>query len=291
MAQKGWRYLDMSVFSFNLMTIFISMPPLSCTFALYLLVQIVVSRVYCSYNQGMKVEELHSWQVSTTEALDIQRRLAQQVSRGNHISTPHFIAGVDISTGKAQGVATGAVVVLDYPKLRIVEEQVAQGNLDLPYVPGLLSFRESPLMLAAFEKLTITPDLILVDGQGIAHPRRLGLASHLGLFLNTPTIGCAKSLLCGRHEEPGIDAGSYTEVVDRGETVGVALRTRPGVKPVYVSIGHKVDLEAAIYWVLECCRGYRLPEPTRLAHLAAGGNLKPERTAAPEASHQKRLFE
>jgi len=239
----------------------------------------------------MKVEALHSWQVSTTEALDIQRELARQVSRDNQITTPRFIAGVDISVGKAQGVATGAVVVLEYPELRLVETQVAQGRLELPYVPGLLSFRESPLTLAACEKLTITPDLILVDGQGIAHPRRLGLASHLGLFLNTPTIGCAKSLLCGRHEEPGIDAGSYTEVVDRGETVGVALRTRPGVKPVYVSIGHKVDLEAAIYWVLECCRGYRLPEPTRLAHLAAGGNLKPERTAAPEASHQKRLFE
>ena len=223
----------------------------------------------------MRVEELHSWQVSTTEALDIQRRLAQQVSRGNHISTPRFIAGVDISVGKAQGVATGAVVVLEYPQLRIVEEQVAQGNLDLPYVPGLLSFRESPLMLAAFGKLSVTPDLILVDGQGIAHPRRLGLASHLGLFLNTPTIGCAKSLLCGQHEEPGFEPGSYAEIIDSEDTIGAALRTKQRVKPVYVSIGHKVDLKAAIYWVLACCRGYRLPEPTRLAHLAAGGNLKP----------------
>jgi len=226
----------------------------------------------------MKVKALHSWQVSTTEALDIQRRLARQVSRSNHIATPRFIAGVDISVGKAQGVATGAVVVLEYPELRLVETQVAQGRLDFPYVPGLLSFRESPLTLAACEKLAITPDLILVDGQGIAHPRRLGLASHLGLFLDIPTIGCAKSLLCGRHEEPSFDAGSYAEIVDRGETIGAALRTRPGVKPVYVSIGHKVDLEAAIYWVLKCCRGYRLPEPTRLAHLAAGGNLKTKYT-------------
>ncbi len=140
-------------------------------------------------------------------------------------------------------------------------------------------------MLAACEKLTITPDLILVDGQGIAHPRRLGLASHLGLFLDIPTVGCAKSLLCGRHEEPGFDAGSYTEVVDRGETIGAALRTRSGVKPVYVSIGHKVDLEIAIDWVLQCCRGYRLPEPTRLAHLAAGGNLKPDSPAATKVVH------
>lgn len=251
---------------------------------------IVASRVYCGYNQGVKIEKLHSWQVNTAEALNIQRRLAQQVSRSNQVTTPHFIAGVDISAGKAQGMATAAVVVLEYPELKLVETQVVQGRLDFPYVPGLLSFRESPLTLTSCEKLAVTPDLILVDGQGIAHPRRLGLASHLGLLLNTPTIGCAKSLLCGRHEEPGVEPGSYSEVVDRDETIGAALRTKLGVKPVYVSIGHKVDLEAAIYWVLECCRGYRLPEPTRLAHLTAGGKLKLERTAAPEASYQERLF-
>jgi len=253
---------------------------------------IVAGKAYCGYNQGMKVETLHSWQVSTTEALDIQRRLARQVSRSSQVTTPRFIAGVDISAGNARGVATGAVVVLEYPELRVVETQVAQGRPGFPYVPGLLSFRESPLTLAACEKLAVTPDLILVDGQGIAHPRRLGLASHLGLLLNTPTIGCAKSLLCGQHKEPGFDTGSYAEVVDGGETIGVALRTKSGVKPVYVSIGHKVDLQAAIHWVLECCRGYRLPEPTRFAHLAAGGNLKTERDmVTPEASYQERLFE
>jgi len=248
-------------------------------------------RLYCGYNQGVKVERLHSWQVSTAQALDIQRKLAAQVSRSSQGITPHFIAGVDISAGKGQEMATGAVVVLEYPDLRLVETKVTQGRINFPYVPGLLSFRESPLTLAACEKLSITPDLILVDGQGIAHPRRLGLASHLGLFLNIPTIGCAKSLLCGQHEEPGIEPGSYAEVTDRGETIGVVLRTRPGVKPVYVSIGHKVDLQTAIYWVLKLCRGYRLPEPTRLAHLAAGGNLKPESTVAPEVSYQGKLFE
>jgi len=216
--------------------------------------------------------------------------LAAQVTRSSQVTTPRFIAGVDISAANAQGMATGAVVVLEYPELRVVETQVAQGRPNFPYVPGLLSFRESPLTLAACEKLTITPDLILVDGQGIAHPRRLGLASHLGLFLDTPTIGCAKSLLCGQHEEPGAKPGSYAEVVDRGETIGVALRTRPGVKPVYVSIGHKVDLETAIYWVMKCCRDYRLPEPTRLAHLAAGGNLKSENTVALQISYQGKLF-
>jgi len=236
------------------------------------------------------VERLHSWQVSPAQALDIQRRLAAQVSRSSQVTTPRFIAGMDISAANAQGIATGAVVVLEYPELRLAETKVAQARPNFPYVPGLLSFRESPLTLAACEKLTVTPDLILVDGQGIAHPRRLGLASHLGLLLNTPTIGCAKSLLCGQHEEPGAEPGSYAEVVDRGETIGVALRTRLGVKPVYVSIGHKVDLETAIYWVLECCRGYRLPEPTRLAHLAAGGNLKIERDTS-EVDYQGRLFE
>lgn len=232
----------------------------------------------------MKVESLHSWQVSIAQALDIQRRLAAQVSRTSEVVTPRFIAGVDISAGKAQGVATGAVVVLQYPELGVVETKVVNSKLNFPYIPGLLSFREAPLTLAACQELTITPDLILVDGQGIAHPRRMGLASHLGLFLNLPTIGCAKSLLCGRHQVPGIEPGSYAEVVDNGETIGVALRTKLGVKPIYVSIGHKIDLQTAIYWVINCCRGYRLPEPTRLAHLAAGGSL------APKAGYQGKLF-
>ena len=233
---------------------------------------------------SVEVRRLHSWQLSPTQAFDIQQRLAAQVSRSGEVAAPRFIAGVDIAVGRGQGMATGAAVVLSYPELKLVETKLVNGKLDFPYIPGLLSFRESPLILAACERLTITPDLILVDGQGIAHPRRIGLASHLGLFLDAPTIGCAKSRLCGRHEEPGDKPGSYAEVVDEGETIGVALRTRFGVKPLYVSIGHKVDLQAAIYWVLECCCGYRLPEPTRLAHLAAGGNLGQDKGAVmPEA--------
>ena len=240
----------------------------------------------------MEVKKLHSWQVSTAEALDIQRRLAAQVSRTSEVTTPRFIAGVDISRKKEQGVATGAVVVLNYPELELVETKVVSGKLDFPYVPGLLSFRESPLTLAACEKLTVTPDLILVDGQGVAHPRRMGLASHLGLLLDTPTIGCAKSLLCGSHEMPAVEPGSYTEIVGRGEIIGIALRTKFGVKPIYVSIGHKIDLQSAVHWVLNCCRGHRLPEPTRLAHLAAGGNLEKEGSMAisGEGYHGK-LFE
>jgi len=237
----------------------------------------------------VKVESLHSWRVSTNQALEIQQRLATQVSKRSEVTIPRLIAGVDISAGKGESMATAAVVVLSYPELRLVETKVAQDKLGLPYIPGLLSFRESPLTLAACQKLSAAPDLIIVDGQGIAHPRRLGLASHLGLWLNTPTIGCAKSLLCGNHEAPGDEPGSYTEIADRDETIGAALRTKLRVKPVYVSIGHKVDLKTAIQWVMNCCRGYRLPEPTRLAHLAAGGNLKPEKyTIAPKAGSSGR---
>ncbi len=227
---------------------------------------------------------MHGWQVSIDQAVDIQLRLAAQVSRSGEVGTPHFIAGVDISADKGQGVATGAVVVLQYPEFEVVETEVVNDKLNFPYIPGLLSFREAPLILAACQKLTITPDLILVDGQGIAHPRRMGLASHIGLFLNSPTIGCAKSLLCGTHQLPGAKPGSYAEVVDNGETIGAALRTKLGTKPIYVSIGHKIDLPTAIYWVMKCCRGYRIPESTRLAHLAAGGNL------APKAGYQSKLF-
>jgi len=234
----------------------------------------------------MKVKSLHGWQLSTSQAIELQNRLAEEVSRSNKIGAPHFIAGVDISAGRAQGMATGSVVVLSYPEFKLVEIQSVKGRLELPYIPGLLSFRELPLTLAACEKLSITPDLILVDGQGIAHPRRLGLASHLGLFLDIPTIGCAKSRLCGSHEEPPAEPGSYAEVIDRDETIGVALRTKPGVKPVFVSIGHMIDLKTAVDWVMKCCRGYRLPEPTRLAHLAAGGNLVSEKSVVSSGTKQ-----
>ncbi|HEY51326.1 MAG TPA: deoxyribonuclease V [Dehalococcoidia bacterium] len=239
----------------------------------------------------MKVHHLHGWQVSVPQAFAIQRELAANVSRLSEVANPRFIAGADISAGRAQGMATGAVVVMDYPALNLVEVKTVNEKLPFPYIPGLLSFRESPLVLAACEKLTVTPDLILVDGQGLAHPRRLGLASHLGLLLDTPTVGCAKSRLCGRHQEPARTPGSYAELVDNGEIIGAVLRTKEDTSPLYISIGHKVDLEAAIGWALACCRGYRIPEPLRLAHLAAGGNIKEkEYTPSPELTFQGKLF-
>lgn len=222
----------------------------------------------------MKVHNLHGWQVSIPQALDIQRELAARVSPISEIGEPRFIAGADISASRARSLATGAVVVMDYPALELVEVKTVDAPLALPYIPGLLSFRESPLVLAVCEQLTVTPDLMLVDGQGLAHPRRLGLASHLGLLLDMPTIGCAKSRLCGSHEAPAVAPGSSAALVDGGEVIGAVLRTKAGTSPLYVSIGHKVDLEAAVRWVLACCRGYRIPEPLRLAHLAAGGNIK-----------------
>ena len=228
--------------------------------------------------QAMKVNELHKWQVSTAEAREIQSGLADKVITDDGYITPNFIAGIDISSSSTSATARGAVVVLHYPELNIVEVQVAEGNIEFPYIPGLLSFRECPLIMAACEKLCNAPDLILVDGQGIAHPRRFGLASHVGLFLDVPTIGCAKSRLCGRHEPVGAEAGSYAELLDEGEVIGAALRTRSNVKPIFVSVGHKINLDSALHWVMQCCRGYRLPEPTRLAHLAAGATLSSEQS-------------
>ncbi len=222
----------------------------------------------------MKILNLHSWQVDMAQAKEIQTSLSSRVSPRNECVTPRLIAGVDISVERARGIATGVAVVLSYPDLKLLEKSVVTCRLEFPYIPGLLSFREAPLILAACEKLSLSPDLVLVDGQGVAHPRRMGLACHLGLFLDKPAIGCAKSRLCGRHQEPGNETGNYAELKDDGEVIGIALRTKPRVKPVYVSVGHKVDLQAARHWVLACCRGYRLPEPTRLAHLAAGGNLE-----------------
>jgi deoxyribonuclease V len=169
---------------------------------------------------------------------------------------------------------TAAVVVLRYPDFEIVEVATITGLIDFPYVPGLLTFREAPLVLAACEKLRVAPDLFIVDGQGLAHPRRIGLASHLGLCLDIPTIGCAKSRLLGAYEELGDASGSFTDLLDNNEVIGAALRTRSGIKPVFVSVGHKISLQEALRWTLACCRGYRIPEPTRLAHQAAGGFLK-----------------
>ncbi len=225
----------------------------------------------------------HPWKVTTAEARAIQMRLAGLVSRENKVRRPRLIAGVDISAPRFRGRVRGTVVVLSYPDLLVAEVGAVERTVDFPYIPGLLSFRELPVILAAYEKLKLRPELVLVDGQGIAHPRRFGIASHLGVLLGVPTIGCAKSLLCGAHGPLDAARGSTAVIEHEGEVVGATLRTREGVRPVYVSIGHQVDLAAAVFWVGGCCRGYRLPEPTRLAHQAASGRpLEPSgRTGRP----------
>lgn len=226
----------------------------------------------------MKFTALHDWEVTPTQAEQIQRRLAAKVLRESRIGEVRLVAGVDVSAPDREGMARAAVVILSYPGLKLIEGRVVRQKVNFPYIPGLLSFRESPLILAACEGLRMDPDLILVDGQGLAHPRRFGLASHLGVILDKPTIGCAKSKLCGQHGEVGPNLGDWVQLIDQGEVIGAVLRTKRDSKPLYISIGHRVDLKAALKWTLSCCRGHRLPEPTRLAHLAASGKLEPPRT-------------
>ena len=215
---------------------------------------------------------LHEWDLTTAQARDLQRHLAPLVVRQSLVrDPPRYVAGVDISPVDHNGEALGAVVVLAYPEMGVAEVKTARRRPPMAYIPGLLSFRESPVLLGAFERLTLTPDLLLVDGHGLAHPRRFGIACHLGLLLDLPAIGCAKSILKGRHGALGFEAGSTADLVDADEVIGAALRSQTGKNPIYVSIGHKVDLPAAARWTMACVRRFRVPEPTRLAHLAAAG--------------------
>lgn len=212
----------------------------------------------------------HPWNLSPAQAVALQVELARTTDRTGGPETLEWVAGVDMSNNAHLGenVLHASVVVLSYPTLEVVEHQSVSMAVDFPYVPGLLSFREAPPILAAFEKLERRPELVIVDGQGYAHPRELGIASHLGLLLDLPTVGCAKSILVGAPAAPlAEEAGACVDLVWRNRTVGQVVRTRTKVQPVYVSAGHKTSLERAVEWVLRCARGYRLPEPTRQAHL------------------------
>ena len=190
--------------------------------------------------------------------------------RETPVGPPHTVAGVDI--GIRGDTARGAVVVLSWPGLEELESVVAEQPVRFPYVPGLLGFREVPCLLEAFERLKTRPDVALVDGQGLAHPRRFGVACHLGVVLDLPTVGVGKSRLVGEHREPGPRRGARVRLLHEGEVIGAVVRTRDGVKPLYVSIGHRVDLDTAVRLVLRSARRFRLPEPIRAAHLAASGS-------------------
>ena len=217
----------------------------------------------------MKVVRLHEWNVSPSEAMEIQQQLRDRVSTERDLGQVNTVAGVDVSF--KGDVARAAVVILSYPELAPLDYSLAELPVEFPYIPGLLAFREAPAVLAALEKLKTEPDLFIFDAQGLAHPRRMGLATHLGVIIDRPSIGCAKSRLCGHHHEPGPERGSYTYLYDGEEIIGAVVRTQTGVSPLYVSIGHKVDLPTAIEYVLSCCTKYRLPETTRYAHRVAGG--------------------
>ena len=235
------------------------------------------------------MKNLHNWNLSVTEAIALQKRLAGRVRLTPVRKTPKLVAGLDCAFSKNGREIIAVVIVLKLPvfgtwhglparentakmvvppgiHFEIIETATVVQKVNFPYIPGLLSFREAPACIAAVEKLKTKPDAFIIDGQGIAHPRRFGIASHLSLFFDKPTIGCAKSRLIGDFEEPAFEKSSYSLLKDKGETIGAVLRTRTKVKPVFVSVGNKCTLEDATRIVLACTTKYRIPEPTRLAH-------------------------
>lgn len=213
----------------------------------------------------MKINQRHDWPLTAEEAAKIQKELASEVVTEDRLDSVQYVAGVDVGFAESGSLTRAAVAVLSFPDLQLQEHAIAYRPTTFPYIPGFLSFREVPAVIDALEKVTISPDLILCDGQGIAHPRRLGIACHLGLLIDVPTIGVAKSLLIGRYEQLADERGSWQPLIDKGETIGAVLRTRTGVKPVYVSSGHRISLPTAIDYVMRCTPKYRLPETTRWA--------------------------
>ena len=230
----------------------------------------------------MQTKDLHGWNLSYSEAAELQKRLACKVQLIQLREQPKTVAGLDCALSKdGQRILAVAVVCrapnvekglwptiggLKLPDFELIETASASQKVTFPYIPGLLSFREAPVCIAAVEKLKTEPDVFIIDGQGVAHPRRLGLAAHLGLFFDKPTIGCAKSRLTGNFEEPSLEKGAYSPLKDKQEVIGAVVRTRTNVKPLFVSVGNKCLLKDAIKITLDCTTKYRLPEPTRLAH-------------------------
>jgi deoxyribonuclease V len=219
----------------------------------------------------MKIDPLHDWDLTPKQATALQRQLSERVERDDCIDTVGRVAGIDVGFESDGQVTRAAVAVLSFPQLLLVEHAIARLPTRFPYVPGLLSFREAPAAVAALEGLSTLPDLVIYDGQGIAHPRRMGIACHIGLLTGIPTIGVAKTRLTGGYGKVPDRRGAWTPLTDKGEVVGAVLRTRIGVKPVFVSIGHRVSLATAVTWTMSCTTRYRLPETTRWAHRLASG--------------------
>lgn len=218
----------------------------------------------------MKITKRHEWVTTIEEAKLIQQQLQPEVITQDKLGGIKYVAGVDVGFEEENTISRAAVAILSFPDLQLQEKAIAKRPTTFPYLPGLLSFREIPAVIDALEKISIIPNLILCDGQGLAHPLRFGLACHLGVLLDIPTIGVAKSLYIGKHDELPTEKGSWQPLIDQGEIIGAVLRSRTAVKPLYVSIGHRISLPTAINYVLQCTTQYRLPETTRWAdHLAS----------------------
>jgi len=219
-----------------------------------------------------KLAHLHPWEVSPREAINIQEQLRKYVIKTDKLANVRAVAGVDVGFEDGGSVTRAAVVILDFPSLQLIEKAIARLPTRFPYVPGLLSFRELPAVLAALDKLRQRPDIFLCDGQGYAHPRRIGIASHLGVITGIASIGVGKSRLLGSHAVVAEQRGAWQPLMDKGEIIGAVLRTRQGVKPIYISIGHRVCLATAVRLVLACTTRYKLPETTRMAHKYASNH-------------------
>lgn len=216
----------------------------------------------------------HSWNLNESEARHLQQELATKVIKEDQHNEIHFIAGVDVAYEKQGDKLVAAVVILDAETLAVRDTVIAEDHVQFPYIPGLFSFRELPPLIKAFAKIKTSPDLIVCDGQGYAHPRRFGLACHIGVIFDKPAIGCGKTRLFGEYKEPDLERGSASPLYDNGEVIGKALRTQDGIKPIYVSIGHRISLASACDWILKLSPQYRLPETTRQADQAVRKNLK-----------------
>lgn len=220
--------------------------------------------IICDYI--MQIKPLHDWNLSPREAIELQKQLAYEVIAEDEFAAPiKTVAGIDLGYDAKNDTSRAVVVVLKFPELELIETSEAILPIQFPYVPGLLSFRETPVAIKALEKLANAPDLILCDGQGIAHPRRFGIACHIGLLADVPTVGVAKSVLVGKFENLGEERGAAAPLIHKNEQIGVALRTKNKVQPLYVSVGHRISLKTAVEYVLQCAPKYRLPETTRLA--------------------------
>ncbi|MCU0548462.1 MAG: deoxyribonuclease V [Leptolyngbya sp. Prado105] len=219
----------------------------------------------------MKIQQRHEWVLTAEEAIVIQQDLRQEVIVQDQFGAVQHVAGIDVGFEQDGAITRAAVAILTYPELKFCDHAIARRPTTFPYIPGFLSFREVPAVLDALEQVKTMPDLLLCDGQGLAHPRRFGIACHLGILTNIPAIGVGKSRLVGKHEDPPDERGAWVPLIHKSDTIGAVLKTRPGTKPLYISLGHRISLESALAYVMGCTTKYRLPETTRHAHKLASG--------------------